>query len=276
MIVAGAGALYASTFLPWPVVYTVMAGLVALGMVAVLAAPEPPRPPAPPRQRFDVWVQEAVVAPFTRFATRRGWLAILVFVAIYKLGDVYVNVMATNFYLTEGYTKAEVAAVTKMLGMACAIAGAVAGGTVAGRLGAVRGLFLCGGFMIVTNLMYAVLASQPHNVGLLAGVVGLEFFAGGMSAAAFTAFLSRLCDAGFTATQYALLSSLATLPLDILSGGTGWLADHLNSWPLYFAVSAALGLPGLMLLGFLRRNADIQHRPAEEATGQDGPRPLPA
>ncbi|MEE3623069.1 MFS transporter [Nitrospirillum sp. BR 11752] len=277
MIVAGAGALYLSTLMPWSTVYTVMAALVAIGMVAVVLAPEPARPPAPPHQRFDVWVQEAVVAPFTHFATRRGWLAILVFVAIYKLGDVYVNVMATNFYLSEGYTKVEIAAVTKMLSMACAIAGAVIGGTLAARIGQVRGLFLCGTCMIITNLMYAVLATQPHSVVLLGLVVGLEFFAGGMSAAAFTAFLSRLCDAGFTATQYALLSSLATLPLDILSGGTGWLADHLNSWPLYFTVSASLGVPGLLLLAWLARTADIHHRPDDiGAADQDGSRPVPA
>ncbi|MDE1145570.1 MAG: MFS transporter [Azospirillaceae bacterium] len=276
MIVAGAGALYLSTLVPWSVVYTAMAGLVVAGMVAVLLAPEPARPPAPPRQTFMVWVEEEVIAPFIRFATRRGWLAILVFVGIYKLGDVYVNVMATNFYLSEGYSKGEIAAVTKMLGMACAIAGAIVGGTVAGRLGAVRGLFLCGTFMIITNLMYVVLATQPHSVVLLGGVVGLEFFAGGMSAAAFTAFLSRLCDAGFTATQYALLSSLATLPLDMLSGGTGLLADYLNSWPLYFTVSAALGIPGLLLLGWLARRADIQHRPAGGSEVQDGSRPVPA
>ncbi|MBB6251785.1 AmpG family muropeptide MFS transporter [Nitrospirillum iridis] len=277
MIVAGAGALYLASVLPWPVVYTIMAALVAVGMVTVLLSSEPARPPSGPHRTFDVWVREAVVAPFTRFATRRGWLAIVVFVAIYKLGDVYVNVMATTFYLSDGYTKQEIATVSKLLGMGCAIGGALCGGLLAGWVGQVRGLMLCGALMIVTNLMYAYLASQPHDIVLLAVVVGLELFAGGMSSAAFAAFLARLCDPGFTATQYALLSSLATLPLDLLSGGSGWLADHLNSWPLYFAASAAMGVPGLLLLLLLSRLADIHHRPAEDAVpDQGGSRPVPA
>ncbi|MEC4589418.1 MFS transporter [Nitrospirillum amazonense] len=277
MIVAGAGALYLATVLSWPMVYTIMAALVAIGMITVLLASEPDHPPVTAHQDLKTWVRDAVIAPFMRFATRRGWLAIVLFVAVYKVGDVFVNVMATNFFLSDGYSKVEIATVTKLLGLACAIGGAVCGGMLASRLGHMRSLLLCGCLMIFTNLMYVVLATQSHSIVLLAVVVGLELFAGGMSSAAFTSFLSRLCDAGFTATQYALLSSLATLPLDMLSGSSGILADRLDSWPLYFTVCAAMGIPGLLMLGLMSRLADIRHRPAEEATaGQDGPRPLPA
>ncbi|MDZ5649022.1 AmpG family muropeptide MFS transporter [Nitrospirillum sp. BR 11828] len=277
LIVAGAGALYLASILPWPVVYAIMAVLVAVGMVAVLLAREPARPPVPQRTTLKIWVKEAVVAPFTHFATRQGWIFIVAFIAIYKLGDVYVNAMATNFYLSEGYTKQEIAAVTKLFGLICALCGALCGGTLAEKLGTIRSLLLCSGFMIFTNLMYAVLASQPHSVAWLTGVVGLEMFAGGMSSAAFAAFLSRLCDTGFTATQYALFSSLATLPLDWFAGSSGLLADHLESWPLYFAISASLGIPGLLMLGLMSRLADISHRPAtEEEANQSGSRPVPA
>ncbi|MEA1651757.1 MFS transporter [Nitrospirillum sp. BR 11164] len=276
MIVAGAGALYLATVVSWPTVYAIMAALVAVGMVTVLIAAEPTHPPIMQHHDFKAWVRDAVIAPFTRFATRRGWLAIVVFVAVYKIGDVFVNVMATNFYLSDGYSKLEIATVSKLLGLACAIGGAICGGQLASRLGHMRSLLLCGCLMVGTNLMYVVLATQPHNIILLAVVVGLEFFAGGMSSAAFTSFLSRLCDAGFTATQYALLSSLATLPLDMLAGSSGILADRLDSWPLYFTICAAMGIPGLLMLGLMCRLADIRHRPAAEEADQEGPRPMPA
>lgn len=260
MIVAGAGALFLASVLPWPVVYTVMAGLVGIGMAAVLLAREPAHPPHAPYRSARDWVERAVIAPFRQFMTRRGWLIILAFVVLYKLGDVYVNVMAVRYYLEAGYSKVEIASVTKLFAMSAAIAGALSGGWLAGRLGRVRSLFVCGGLMIATNLAYAGLATQGHSLPLLGAVVGLEQFAGGMSAAAFTAFLSSLCDPGYTATQYALLSSLATLPLDILSGGSGTLAQHLD-WPTYFTVSALLGLPGLLLLAALTRHADATASP---------------
>lgn len=266
LIVAGAGALFLASALSWPVVYLLMAALVAVGMIAILLAREPAHPPRAPYRNAADWARRAVAEPFRLFARRRAWVLLLAFVALYKLGDVYVNVMAMRFYLESGYSKIEIASVTKLLALSAAICGALLGGWVASRIGRVRALFLCGLFMIATNLAYAWLATQGHNLALLGLVVGLEQFAGGMSAAAFTAFLSGLCDDGYSATQYALLSSLATLPLDVLSGASGLLAEHLP-WPQYFAASAALGLPGLALLAALVGGRAVPLRPPAKKSG---------
>lgn len=277
MLASGAGALYLASILPWAQVYQIMAGLVLVGMVTVLLTPEPAARLSEARAREEhaaavlarrphlagwragllVWLYGAVVAPFAQFMTRRRWLAILLFITLYKLGDVLAGVMAAPLYVDLGFDKVEIANVTKVFGLIATIAGGLIGGALVGRLGILRSLMVCGVLQMATNLMFALLALSGHNLTMLALTVGVENLAGGMATAAFVAYLSSLCDIAYTATQYALLSSFASVGRDVLAASGGWFADQMG-WVPYFVFTMAAALPGLLVLGWLiaRTEAD--------------------
>jgi hypothetical protein len=181
-----------------------------------------------------------VVGPFADFMTRPQWLAILLFVVLYKFGDALAGVMATPFYVATGFTRIEVANISKVFGVFATLAGVGAGGLVVLRLGHYRSLLACGIAQMLSNLMYVLQAFVGNDAWLLAATIGIENFTGGMGSAAFVAYLSGLCNVAFTATQYALLSSLASVGRTNLSAWGGWLASELG-WPLFFAVSTAAG-----------------------------------
>ncbi len=271
MLTSGAGALYLASVLPWSVVYTIMAGLIGVGLVTMLANREPVARITPESERREAavetwleqrpglrgwraellaWLYGAVVAPFADFTTRRAWAAILLFIAIYKLGDVYAGAMATPFYLELGFTKVEIANVTKAFGLIASIVGGLLGGIVVSRFGIMRSLLVCGLLQMVSNLMFVLLARSGHDLGMLTVVIGVENLTGGMGTAAFVAYLSSLCHVAYTATQYALLSSFSALGRDFLAASSGWLADSM-SWVAYFLFSTSAALPGMLLLLWL-------------------------
>lgn len=253
MLASGAGALYAAAFGGWTVAFTIMAALMGVGMAAVLAMPEPARPrdpagPAGPRE----WFAAAVLGPFREMLGREGAWLILLVVVLYKFGDALAGVMTSPFYVQMGFTKIEIANISKVFGVMATLAGVAAGGWLVLRAGLYRGLMIAGVLQMLSNLMYVAQARAGHDVAMLTATIGIENFTGGMGSAAFVAYLSLLCNARFTATQYALLSALAAVPQRILSASGGLLAEALG-WVAFFLASTAAALPGLALLAWLMR-----------------------
>ena len=263
MLTSGAGSLYLASFMDWSAVYAVMGGLVTVGIATILLSPEPkrggaPEPgtgPPPGRSGWAetaAWMQTAVVHPFTDFMNRRGWVLILIFVIFYKLGDTLAGAMANPFYIELNFTKIEIANVSKLFGLAATLAGGFIGGVLVNRVGILRSLLICGVLQMLSNLMFAIQAVVGHSVPMLALTIGIENVTGGMGTAAFVAYLSGLCSVAYTATQYALLSALMSLPRTLLSASAGWLADHLD-WVTFFLLTTVAALPGLLLLWWLMR-----------------------
>ncbi len=268
MIASSAGALYAAEFGGWHIAYAIMSALMLVGMAAVWFTPEPagsakalaPLPGATSGERAAAWVNGAVIAPFADFMTRPAWIGILIFVVLYKFGDALAGVMANPFYVSMGFSKIEVANISKVFGVAATLAGLAAGGVAVVRMGLYRALFVCGIFQMLSNLMYAIQAMIGHDVWMLTLTIGIENFAGGMGSAAFVAYLSGLCNIAYTATQYALLSSLATVGRTTLSAAGGWLADQLD-WVLFFSVTTLAALPGLLMVVWLMRRFPSAAKP---------------
>ena len=254
MLMAGAGALYLSVFLDWPAVFQVMAALILPGMLAVLLGPRAPEDGvaepeagADTPTRIMAWLEKAVVEPFADFMARRAWVMILVFILLYKLSDAIGGVMANPFYVEMGFSAGEIASVSKLFGTIATLTGVMAGGLTVARFGLLPALLICGVLQGASNLMFAVQAVIGHDVSFLVVTIAIENLSGGMGAAAFVAFLSSLCHVAYTATQYALLSSVMAFGRTVLSAPGGWLADHFD-WVTFFVISTIAALPGLLVL----------------------------
>jgi len=260
MLTSGAGALLLASLLPWALVYQIMATFVGVGMATVLLIAEPPAPEMQAARavspdggtvrglrgvaRSRLYL--AVVAPFLDFVTRPVWPLILIFIIIFKFGDVLAGLMTMPFYYELGFSKVEIASITKVFGLVATIAGGLVGGILVQKLGIARAILITGCVQMLSNLMFAVLAATGRDLGMLALTIGVENISGGMATAAFVAYLSSLCNRSYTATQYALLSSLFAFARDILGASAGVLADQLD-WVSYFLVTTLAALPGLGL-----------------------------
>lgn len=251
LLVAGAGSLFLVAPLGWGGAYLVMAALMGLGMAATLAAREAPAQRQPP-MGFAARMRVSVVEPFADFTRRPLWLAILLFIALFKLGEALAGIMTTPFYRSLGFTREDVATVATVFGLAMTLAGALAGGWLVSRIGTARALVLTGVGQMLSNLMYVALAHAGHSMPMLYAQVGIENFTDGLADAAFLTYLSTLINIRFTATQYALLSSLAALPLRTLGASGGWLAQWLG-WPDFFLLTTVAALPAMAIMLFLLR-----------------------
>ena len=255
MLVSGAGALALADQYGWVGTYGLMAGIMGLGFVITLFAAEPEiaKTDAPHRIRsLPNFLAEYVVAPMRDFMTRPRWVAILAFVILYKLGDAFMGTMFNPFLLDLGFTKTQIAAVVKVYGLIATLLGTFAGGWVVARIGMFRSLLLCGFLHMLTNFLLVVQARMGADVHFLAFSISLENFTGGMSTAAFIAYLSALTRTHYTATQYALLSSLAAFGRTWLSTPSGALAQSVG-WEVFFAIASVMAVPGLILLVWLER-----------------------
>lgn len=203
-------------------------------------------------------LSRSVAQPFADIMRRPYWLAILLFIALFKLGEALAGVMTTPFYRSLGFTREDVATVGTVFGMAATLAGAVAGGWLVGQVGVKRALIWTGVAQMLSNLMYVALAQAGHSMPMLWAQVGVESFTDGLADAAFLTWLSALTSRSFTATQYALLSSLAAVPLRTLGASAGFLAAGLG-WTPFFLVTTAAALPALLIMVFL-----LKRLPAEE------------
>jgi PAT family beta-lactamase induction signal transducer AmpG len=270
MIASGAGALYAASFGGWTFAYVLMAVLMLVGMATVWLTPEPsvtgalePLPGATAGARARAWIARAVVAPFVDMF-RRGGVAgavlILLFVVLYKVGDAIAGSVSGPFYLALGFSKLEIATVAKVYGVVATLVGVAIGGAMVLRFGVFRALLIGGVLQLLSNVTYVMQVWAGHDVAMLAVTIGVENLTSGMGSAAFVAYLSGLCNLAFTATQYALLSSLATTGVNILSASGGYLAETLG-WVPFFLLSMAMAVPGLLLLLWLMRNSPPEIRP---------------
>ncbi len=260
--VGGAAAgLVLADILPWSIVFMFLGSAVIVGMVTLLVCPEPAsgrrstRGPAntgerPSKERLGIivdWLKEACLAPLKDFAKRQGWVAMFLFVLLYKFGDAVLAVMKVPFFLEVGFTKTEIAEVVKVFGFLPIVAGGLIGGLLLARVGMMTGLLICGVLMAASNLVFIVQAQAGADVSVLALTIAFENVTTGMGTAAFVAYLSSLCSVAYTATQYALLTSLMAASRTVFSSGAGWLADQVT-WPVFFVISTLAALPGLFVL----------------------------
>jgi PAT family beta-lactamase induction signal transducer AmpG len=186
--------------------------------------------------------------------TRPFWLGVLAFVVLYKLGDAFMGIMFNPFLLDLGFAKTEIAKIVKLYGFAATLIGTFLGGWLVVRWGMFRTLLLTGFVHMLTNLMLVVQAHLGADHHFLIASITLENLSGGMSTAAFIAYLSALCRKHYTATQYALLASFSAFGRTLLSTPSGWLAKTIG-WEGFFAIASLMALPGLALLLWLERHA---------------------
>lgn len=249
MIVSGGLALIlADRWLGWGNTYVLMGGLMMLCSVATLLAPEPEHPARAPRT-----LAEAVVEPLREFFTRRGALAVLLLIVLYKLGDAFAGALSTTFLIRgAGFSPAEVGTVNKVLGLAATIIGALAGGSLMSRWGLYRSLMAFGVLQGVSNLGYWVIAVSPKSIWLMGAGVGIENLCGGLGTASFVGLLMALCRQRFSATQFALLSALSAVGRTYLAGPLTPPLVETFGWPTFFLMTVAIAVPGLVLLRMLR------------------------
>ena len=260
MIWAGAGALWIAARAEvtgvvgyqqgaWQTAYWVMAASMLLGVATVLLSPEPAARAFKPARNAAEWLQGALIEPFADFLRRYGKQALLILalVAIYRISDVVMGIMANPFYVDMGYTKDEVAAVTKIYGVIMTLVGAFAGGVLAMRFGVMKVLMLGAVLSAASNLLFAWLATRGHDVWALTFVISADNLSSGIASAAFIAYLSSLTNINYSATQYALFSSMMLLLPKFLAGYSGKYVDAFG-YSHFFTATALLGLPVLMLV----------------------------
>ena len=253
LLLAGAGAIALADFAPWRAVFAALAAVMGVGIASVLLAPSPPAlARATGDDSWSALLERALVAPLRDFTLRPLWVAILAFAMLYKFGDAVAGVMANKFYVDLGFSGVEIASVTKVLGLAASIGGVLVGGILVAQLGIYRALALGGLLQVPSLLLFAFAARLGHDRGGLALAVGADSFSSGVAGAALVAYLSGLCRGAFTATQYALLTSLMAAGRTGLASGAGWLAAQLD-WASFFSVTALLAAPGLLLLLWIWR-----------------------
>jgi PAT family beta-lactamase induction signal transducer AmpG len=248
MITTGALAFFLADRIPWPTVYVIPALLIIIGIVATFLAPEPVLNDAPPKTLI-----EAVVLPFTDFFRRAGViraLVVLLFIVAYKYSDSLAGSMTTPFLLQAGYTQTEVGAVFLGAGVIATIVGVLVAGVTIGKIGINRSLWIFVVFQGLSNLTYYMLSLAEKNHALMVTAVITENFGLGLVTGAMTAYLMSMCNKRFTATQFALLSSLMAASRDILVAPAGKIAESAG-WPEFFLITVAMAIPPLILLPFI-------------------------
>ncbi len=252
MLASGGLALILADQIGWRFMYFVMAALMGLGILVSLLAPEPAAPPDTPRSLAD-----AVVAPLKEFFSRRGAVSLLLLVALYKFGDALAGTLTTAFLIRGvGFSPTDVGVINKGLGLASLLAGALLGGLLMANMKLYRALLFFGVLQAVSNLSFAVLAWAGKSYPLLVFTVAFENLASGMGTAAFVAFAMALCNHRFSATQYALLSALASLGRILFGPATGELVA-LMDWANFFILTFFAALPGLVLVWLLREEIAV-------------------
>lgn len=300
MICASAGALWIAAAVdpdertyqhgPWMVAYLIMAAGMGVGVLTVLFSREPAAMVSPatldreqrtaarlastalPRWlvRLSAWFYSAVASPFLDFVLRYRWRAVLLLALIstYRISDIVLGVMSNPFYRDMGYSKEEVAAVSGVYGVVMTLIGAAIGGILSLRLGVMRILLLGALLSAGTNLLFAWLSTRGHDLPMLALVISADNLSAGIASAAFIGYLSGLTNVAYSATQYALFSSLMLLLPKFVAGWSGWVVDHYG-YQTFFIATAALGLPVMLLVLAAARQARTAAAPAASPSGSN-------
>ncbi len=251
-LVAGGLALILADYLSWPAAYMTMGALMAAGIMTTLLAPEPIIDVSPPAS-----FQEAFTGPFLEFCRRPGWLTILLFILLYKIGDSMASEMLSPFWVDLEVSKTTVGTIVKTFGFASLITGGLLAGLVVYRWGIIPSLLVFGILQMISTAGFALLAIFGNHIFLLTAVIAFENLTGGMGTTAFVAFMASLTDKRFTATQYALLTSFMGIPRVFAGSTTGFLVTSLG-WEGFFLLCTLLAIPGLLLIPKLRHMTALQ------------------
>ena len=247
MVISSAGAIGLASVISWGSVYFLVSLILILGIIAVCVADEPK---IEVKEVSENIFKSAIVEPFSKFVKKQYWLCALLLVFFYRLSDSYFGPLAYPFYDDLGFSKIEIAYVSKLYGMVATIVGGVLGGIIINKINMLKGLVVFAILQGLTNLLYIGLYYIGHDIFSLIAVVSLENLVSGMATTAIIAFMSVLCDRGQTATQYALLSSLMGIARDVFASSSGRVLE-LTSWPCFFMVSAMLALPAIVASCYL-------------------------
>jgi len=248
ILISGAFALILSEHINWNNTYLLMSSVMLIGIFSTLVAPEPDKVVEPPKN-----LKDAVIGPMKNYFQRRYALLILLLIILYKLGDAYAGSLTTAFLIRGvGFSAGDVGTINKGFGLACTIGGAFLGGAIMVKLGLFKSLLLFGVFQAVSNLSFMLLAYIGKNYEMFVFAIAFENLSGGMGTSAFVALLMSLCNSRFSATQYALLSSLAAIGRIFISPTSGFLVESVG-WAAFFFITTLVALPGLAILLWLRR-----------------------
>jgi PAT family beta-lactamase induction signal transducer AmpG len=271
MIWAGAGVLWIAAraqntpdnvydHYGWQIAYLCMAVSMLVGVITVLISKEKPFVPKTDVHSVKQWIQVAFIEPFADFLKRYQWHAVLILslIAVYRISDVVMGIMANPFYVDMGYTKDEVASVTKIFGVIMTLLGAFIGGGLTVRFGIFRILMLGAILSAASNLLFAWLATRGHDLSGLIFVISADNLSSGIASAAFIAYLSSLTNVSYSATQYALFSSMMLLIPKWMAGFSGVFVDHFG-YSTFFISTAIIGLPVLILVWFVSKLNLIQN-----------------
>jgi len=242
MLLASGGGLIMADHMSFFMVYVIMAACMLPGVITTILAPEPHASAGTPKS-----LKEAAIGPLVEYFSRNGAVWILAFILLYKIGDQMASAMTTPFYLDIGFTKTEIGAVVKIFGFSATIAGSLIGGILMLRLGINRSLWIFGFLQAISTAGFAILAKIGYSIVALSGVIAFENLSGGMGTAAYVAFMASITNKKFTATQYALLTSLMGVPRVMASAPTGFLAKNIG-WESFFIFCTLIAIPGMLLL----------------------------
>ena len=258
MLLASGGGLIMADHMSWSLVYLIMAACMLPGVITTLLAHEPEAAAGTPKS-----LKEAVVDPLVEYFSRQSALWILAFILLYKIGDTMASAMTTPFYLDIGFSKTEIGAVVKLFGFWATISGSLIGGVIMLRLGINRSLWIFGFLQAISTACFAILARIGHSIPVLSGVIAFENLSSGMGTAAYAAFMASITNKKFTATQYALLTSLMGIPRVLASAPTGFIAKNLG-WENFFITCTIIAVPGMLLLlkfaPWNSKDGDVRYR----------------
>jgi PAT family beta-lactamase induction signal transducer AmpG len=270
MLVSGAGGLLIAAYAGWFAAYATMAALLVVGLLVFLLGPEPrvsgeaAYAAGSGRHAIRHAFSTAVIGPFRDFMQRPLWPVILIAIFGYKLGEAMAGVMSTPLYISLGFSLPEIAAASKVFGFFSIVAGALLGGVVTTRFGMRYSLILCGVLQSIGNLFFVLQAVGGHRIGYLALCVTAENLTGGMAGTALVAYLSSLCSPAFTATQYALLSSLALLGRTVVASSGGVLSEKIG-WVRFFLLTTVVALPAIILFIWIGPRDDFRNHQHDTA-----------
>lgn len=266
MLLASGGGLILADSIGFASVFMLMGLCMGIGIATTLLAPEPDTPANTPKS-----LRDAVVEPFKEYFTRDSAWTILLFILLYKLGDTLASAMTSPFYVDMGFSSSEIGVTVKLFGFWATLIGAFLGGALIIKLGIYRSLWLFGILQMTSTAGFAVLSEVGYNMNLLAAVIGFENLTAGMGTAAYMAFMAALTDKRFTATQYALLTSLMGVPRTLISAPSGYLAEIMG-WTEFFILCTVIALPGLWLLRhFSNWHSHSEQSAPEEEQGAAAP-----
>ncbi len=262
MLVAGGVSLIVADIYSWSAAFFVIGGTLIFSIIATLLAKEPQKQLATHQEGkigWGVWFSHYVAQPFAQFVSKhRNWVVILLFAVFYKIGDSLLSKMMHPFYLDMGFTKTEVAEITKFYGFVMTVVGGMIGGWTVYKIGIMRSLLIFGVLQMLSNLAFVWQANVGHDTSVLTVVITLENMTGAMGTAAFVAFFSYLCDVRYTATQYAILTSFMSLGRWITNAPAGYMVDAQYglglAWSEFFWISTLIAIPPLFLIKHLKIN----------------------